>query len=144
VREAVLHASVVLDWFVRPPRRTRGHSATDQEGRTVRAAHRIRGEFEAGDLLVVAPPLLYLEILNVAGRRWQWSVESLRSLASSLDNLAFDLMEPDLDPVVRWVARGLTAYDAAYVAVAESAQIPFLTADPTILSVAGDIAERVG
>jgi hypothetical protein len=33
--------------------------------------------------------------------------------------LGLDLLEPELAGIARWVGAGLTAFDAAYVAVAE-------------------------
>jgi predicted nucleic acid-binding protein len=128
VTDAVLDASVVLKWF-----RDEGERNTD-------AARSLRRAFEAGNLVVFAPPLLWLEIVNVAGRRWHWAEEPLVELVAALDDLGFDLREPALDRVARWTARGLTAYDAAYVALAEQESIPLVTDDDLILSVAPLIA----
>src|SRR6185503_8757493 len=68
----------------------------------------------------------------------------LQELAEALDDLSFDLVEPDLGAAARWVAVGLTAYDAAYVAVAEAAALPLITSDRTILDVAPGIARHPG
>ncbi len=57
-----------------------------------------------------------------------------------MEDLSFDLVEPELTAAARWVAAGLTAYDAAYVAVAEAAAIPLITSDQTILSLAPGVA----
>jgi predicted nucleic acid-binding protein len=127
MRECVLDASVVLGWF----------SAPEASGD---GAGQLRIEFESGDLGVVAPSFIHLEILNVAGRRWNWSAEALLELAEALEDLSFDLVEPELSAAARWVAAGLTAYDAAYVAVAEAAAIPLITSDQTILSLAPGVA----
>ena len=128
MREAVLDASVVLKWFTR----------MDEPGAA--AARRLRAEFEEGLLGVVVPPLPHLEILNVAGRRWAWSADSLLELAGSLQALPLDLVEPDLSLVARWVGAGLNAYDAAYLAVADAARLPLITEDASILSAASGIA----
>src|SRR5439155_20943438 len=106
MRECVLDASVVLVWFA-------------EEGAT--PARRLRVEYEAGDLAVLAPSLIHLEILNVAGRRLSWAPDPLQELAEALDDLSFELVEPDLTTVAKWVAAGVTAYDSAYVAVADAA-----------------------
>jgi predicted nucleic acid-binding protein len=129
MRERVLDASVVLTWFA-------------EEGTS--SARELRAEYESGELAVLAPSLIHLEILNVAGRRWSWSAEALQELAEALDGLSLELVEPDLTTVAKWVAAGLTAYDAAYVAVAEAAASPLITTDETILSVASQIASRPG
>lgn len=129
--EVVLDASVVLKWF---------HTEGEQHAE---AARTLRDQFEAGELRVVAPPLLWLEILNVAARRWQWESSRLEALAASLPDLGFELVEPDPRGVGRWTAKGLTAYDAAYVAVAEEAEITLVTDDREILELAPEIAEAL-
>jgi predicted nucleic acid-binding protein len=129
MRQVVLDASVVLDWFSRP------------RDPATKRARRIRSEFETGSLEVLAPSLLPLEILNVTGRRWGWGPEPLERLAAALDDLLFDLVEPPLPAVARWVGAGLTAYDAAYVAVAEAAGAPLVTTDATILRIAIGVAK---
>jgi predicted nucleic acid-binding protein len=50
------------------------------------------------------------------------------------------LVEPEMVVVARWAAAGLTAYDAAYVAVAEQTGSPLITGDPEILRLAGAFA----
>jgi predicted nucleic acid-binding protein len=126
--EAVLDASVVLKWF-----------RSDGE-RHVERARAIRASFEAGELIVFAPPLLHLEIINVAGRRWRWPESSLVDLATALEDLGFDLREPELTRVATWTAKGLTAYDAVYVALAEGAGVSLITDDDPIVAVAAGIA----
>lgn len=128
MREAVLDASVVLKWF-----------RSDGE-RHVDAAQALRADYEAGQLLVSAPRLLCLEIVNVAGRRWRWDESRLAHLAAGLDEIGFEWVEPELERVAHWTSRGLTAYDAAYVAVAEAAAAPLVTDDDLIASVAAQIA----
>jgi predicted nucleic acid-binding protein len=128
VTEVVLDASVVLKWF-----------RADGE-RRLGAARSLRAAFEAGELIVFAPPLLRLEIVNVAGRRWRWPESALLELAGALDELGFELIQPELTRVAFWTARGLTAYDAAYVAVAEADGTRLVTDDDLIVSVAGEIA----
>jgi predicted nucleic acid-binding protein len=129
VRELVLDASVVLKWF---------HSEGEPN---VEAARVLRLAYEAGELLVFAPALLYLEILNVAGRRWRLDEKALFALVDALETFGFEILEPPLERIARWVARGLTAYDAAYVALAESAGVMLVSDDAVILELAGDVAE---
>lgn len=129
MREVVLDASVVLKWF---------HSEGEAHAAAARA---LREEFEAGELKAVAPPLLWLEILNVAARRWRWGVPSLEALATSLSELGFELVEPEPEVIARWAGQGLTAYDAAYVAVAEETGVPVITDDAQICQVAAELAE---
>jgi predicted nucleic acid-binding protein len=132
VNEAVLDASVVLKWF---------HS--EGEGH-VEVARQLRAQFEAGELRVLAPQLLWLELLNVAARRWGLPQSQLEKLAVTLEQLGFELLEPELPSVARWAANGLTAYDAAYVAVAEHAGAQLITDDEQIVAIAPRVATALG
>jgi predicted nucleic acid-binding protein len=125
--DAVLDASVVLKWFA-------------PEERGSREARAIRGEYEAGRLHVAVPALLFLELVNIAGRRWGWDEEALLELAAALDDLLFEVGEPELQSVASWVTRGLTAYDAVYVALAEERGHSLVTDDQTIVAMAGAVA----
>ncbi len=126
MNELVLDASVVLKWFA-----GEGEAGFSQ-------ARTVRGQYEAGGLLVVVPsqmflevvniagrrwlweePQMFLEMVNIAGRRWLWEESQLLELAGALADLGFDIGEPELRSVTAWTARGLSAYDSAYVALAE-------------------------
>ena len=128
MRRVVLDASVVIRWF-RPP---------------AGAAAALRSEFEAGRLAVTVPTLLFLELLNVAGRHWRWRDERLLDLAKELEGTKFEAVDPQLARIATWVSRGLTAYDASYVALAEQLDFPLVTEDRQILEVARDVAITPG
>ena len=125
---AVLDASVVVKWF---------HAAGE---RHVAQARALRKRFELGELDVVAPSLLPLELVNVAGRRWSWEAAALDGLAIAFEQLGFALVDADLRVVARWTAAGLSACDAAYVAVAEERELPLVTDDERILAIAPAVA----
>jgi predicted nucleic acid-binding protein len=127
LRQLVLDASVVLKWF-------------GPEELLSQEAGRIRMEYERGDLIVLCPRLVFLEILNVASRRWGWDEDGFARLAETLEALGFEAVEPSLTGIAAWAAHGLTAYDAAYVAVAEERRCLLVTDDDLTLSVAGDLA----
>ena len=93
---------------------------------------------------MTVPPLLFLELLNVAGRQLRWNVETLEEFADRLDRTGFDVVEPELKPVAGWIGRGLTAYDASYVALAEQLGIPLITVDRAVLEAAPHVARRPG
>jgi predicted nucleic acid-binding protein len=82
--------------------------------------------------------------LNVAGRQLRWGADALDEFADQLDRTRFDVLEPELKPIARWVGRGLTAHDATYVALAEQLGIPLITADRTILKMAPRISRGPG
>ena len=113
MNEVVLDASVVMQWFVAAKTPKAASAASD-----------LRKRFETGSLRVLVPQLLFLEVLNVAGRRWGWEVSLLLNLAVALEAVGFEVADPDLTAVAEWTARGLTAYDATYVAIAEERGIP--------------------
>ena len=100
----------------------------------------VRAAYDSGAFVIFAPPFLRLEVINVAGRRWRWSEDDLVELATTLDETRFEWMEPDLARVASWTARGLSAYDAAYVAVAEESGSQLITDDRRLVAAAGDIA----
>jgi hypothetical protein len=56
------------------------------------------------------------------------------------DGLGLKQSEPDLGRVARWTARGLTAYDAAYVALTDAEALPLVTDDDEIVRVAPEVA----
>ena len=58
--------------------------------------------------------------------------------------MGFERVEPDLARVARWSAPGLTAHDAAYVAVAEQTLVKLITYDDLIPAVVPEIAEALG
>lgn len=123
MRTLVLDASVVFKWF-RPQQR---HSAE---------ARLIREDYAAGLLSLTVPSLLFLELLNAAARRWSWDAPAVRQLAADLAGLAFDVSEPAIDAVAEWTARGLTAYDAAYVAVADRLGVRLVSDDERVIAIA--------
>jgi predicted nucleic acid-binding protein len=127
--ELVVDASVLVKWF-----RKQGEQQLEE-------ALAIRSAFEEGRLLLLAPPLVQLELLNLAGRRWNWTEDRLTALARLLKQLEIRLVEPELERVAVWTARGLTAYDAVYVAVAEAAGSPLVTSDELILRTAAALAQ---
>jgi predicted nucleic acid-binding protein len=67
-------------------------------------------------------------------------MDELTELADRLQKSGFDVLEPDLARVATWVARGLTAYDASYVALAEQLDVPLTTGDRLILELAPRLA----
>lgn len=104
----------------------------------------LRSEFESGQLAVTVPTLLFLELVNVAGRQWRWREDRLQGLARELESAKFEALDPQLGRVAAWVSRGLTAYDASYVALAEQLAFPLVTEDRAILVAARDVAIALG
>ncbi|CAN5140363.1 hypothetical protein BH20ACT9_BH20ACT9_23690 [soil metagenome] len=126
--DVVLDASVVIKWF-----KTTGERHVDE-------AADLRARYLAGSATVVTVPLLRLEVLNVFGRRRRWPAERLRDMAIRLELLGFEFAEPPLASVAEWTAAGLSAYDASYVALAETRGVPLVTDDDLVVRVAHGLA----
>ncbi|MGP6158831.1 MAG: hypothetical protein ACLPYS_15220 [Vulcanimicrobiaceae bacterium] len=72
----------------------------------------------------------------MTGRRWHWQRPELIELAYTLADLGFEMREPPI--VAEWTARGLPAYDASYVALAEADAAKHVTEDQSLLAIAGE------
>ena len=83
------------------------------------------------------------ELLNVAGRKWRFTQPSLDVLSSAIDSFDMDERHIDCTRIAPWIEQGLSAYDAAYVEVAESAGIRLITDDEQIIEIAPSIAQRL-
>lgn len=125
----VVDASIALRWL---------EPATDAgaEGAQV-----LLQEYESGRLSLIVPSLLFVELLNVAGRQWRWAEAALTELATRLEGMFTEVIDPGLGRIALWTARGLTAYDATYVALAEERDIRLITDDRQILAIAEGIAQ---
>ena len=129
MREIVLDASVLVKWI-------------KEEGEAnVLAARALQAQYRRGELGVFVPYLLFLELVNAAARRWGWSPDQLAGLVRVLLEAQLRVGQPALERVAYWAGRGLTAYDACYVALAEDRRTVVITADERILALAGDLAE---
>lgn len=96
-----------------------------------------------GLVTVDVPALLFLELLNAAARRWRWSESELRDMAQELAELPFVVGEPPLEAIARWASRGLSAYDASDVALAEQRGLTLVTTDEQIVAVAPTVARHL-
>ena len=124
----VVDASVVL----------KGYSP--ERERHAEQAARLFDQIEAERVRIVAPELLLLEVVNIAARKWHFGESSLDVLARSLAGMPIEVEPVDMRRVAAWTGRGLTAYDAAYVAVAEERSLQLLTDDEQIRDIAAGTA----
>jgi predicted nucleic acid-binding protein len=125
----VLDASVVFKWF------------SDEEEQDTAAARALEGQYLLGQIQVTVPYLLFLELINIAARRRAWPADRLIEMARDLLASRFGIGQPPLERVAYWAGRGLSAYDACYVALAQERRTVVITADERILAVAGQLAE---
>jgi predicted nucleic acid-binding protein len=100
----------------------------------------------AGRILV--PPLFWLEAINVLATRYRYDPATIVEAVYELEQvglLTAEVGRPGVLAVIDATARfGLTAYDAAYLVLAESAGGSLLTADARLAAAAGDRALLVG
>jgi predicted nucleic acid-binding protein len=127
--EVVVDASVAARWL------------EPVAGLDAGTAQALLKDYESGRLSVVVPSLIFVELMNVAGRQWHWAEAALGELATRLENMLTEVIDPGLSRIALWTARGLTAYDATYVALAEERGIPLITDDRQVLAIAGGIAQ---
>ena len=111
-----------------------------QEPTSKRAESILRERRLAGGALL-APAFLWLEVVNVLVRRYRQPSEVVLESIFDLETLGLESVELDrlqllltIDVVAR---HGLSAYDAAYLALAESADAQLLTADRRLAAAAG-------
>jgi predicted nucleic acid-binding protein len=121
VNSIVLDTSVAFKWF------------HDEDEEHVETALIVRDAFLNGTLPIAVPDLLVHELLNAlsstAGKsRTETQMAALDFWSLGLDVIPFDI---DLSMLALAISYdlGMTAYDASYVALAESRQALLVTAD---------------
>lgn len=118
----------------------------DEPGRAEVRQH-IRVRSVSGEPVLV-PPLFWLEIINVLATRQRYPSGAVVEAVYELEQVGIataDVGRPGVLAVIDAVGRfGLTAYDAAYLVLAESVDAPLLTADARLGWAAGDRAILVG
>lgn len=112
---------------------------------SAQAALRRAREMNAG---LVVPSLFWLEVINALARKHRLPPSVVLEAVAELDSLdleTVDLDRPMLLLALDVVARhGLTAYDAAYLALADAANAQLVTADARLAAAAGDRALLIG
>lgn len=96
----------------------------------------------------LAPAFFWLEVINVLARRHRFAGSEILEAVRELEELGIETVETDavtrlavIDLVERF---GLTAYDAAYLALAEVADAQLLTLDRHLATAAGGRAILIG
>lgn len=97
---------------------------------------------------LIVPPLFWLEVVNVLARRYRYPPAAVVEAVYELEQVGIvtrDVGRPGVLAVVDVIGRSdLTAYDAAYLMLAESADARLLTADVALAAAARDRAILVG
>ncbi len=129
VRFRVLDASVVLKWFV------------EEEGS--KQAAELLHEHVKGKVRIVVPDLLVYEITNALRFSGGFSAREVREIIDALWALDLYIVAPQPDEMHSALtlsfSRGISVYDAVYVALAAELGLPFVTADRKLLSRLGGL-----
>ena len=122
----VVDASVVIKWFVSEP-----YSAE---------ARLILNEYEAGQLDLVAPDLLYAELGNIVWKKHLsqgLAAPDAQDIIKTLDSLEFSLTSTGAllsQAYELAVAHRCTVYDSMYLALSVSERCPLVTADERLVN----------
>lgn len=130
MRRLVLDGTVLIRWF------------TDDRDRAHRAARSLRDEFEAGTLAVIVPSAARLDLLDAAAEALP--AARLGTFANALERIGLEFREPAPAEVAEWVARGLTATEAAYAAVAVGGDLRLVTANARLQAIAAPVVQALG
>jgi len=122
-KEVIVDASVVVKWFV--------------EEEYSREARLVRDAYANGLIDIAAPSLLPYEVLNALKYSGAFGEEELKEVAKTLEdfqltlyNLEGKLAEKSVELAMR---KGITIYDASYVALAQILNTELYTADEKLI-----------
>jgi len=122
-KEVVVDASVVVKWFV--------------EEEYSREARLLRDAYANGLIDVTAPSLLPYEVLNALKYSDAFGEEELKEIAITLEDFQITLFNLQGELAVKSIElamrRGLTIYDASYVALAQILNTELYTADEKLI-----------
>ena len=97
---------------------------------------------------ILVPPLFWLEVVNSLATRHRYPPSAILEVVYELERVGIRSVEmgrPGTLAVIDAIGRtGLTAYDAAYLVLAESSDTVLVTADSDLARAAGDRAILVG
>ena len=131
--EVVVDASVVVKWFVEEE-----HS---------REARLLRDAYSSGVVDLSCPSLLPYEVLNALKYSGAFGEEELKEVASTLDDFQLNLYELQGElaelSVELAMRKGLTVYDASYLALARKLGSVLYTADEELIGKSGGLARHV-
>lgn len=125
----VVDASVAVKWFV--------------EEEYTREALMLRDSYRDGLIDLIAPSLLPYEVLKALKYSGAFGEDELKEIAKILESLQITLydLKGDYSATTVMVAmrKGLTIYDASYVALGIDKQVTLYTADEKLLEKIADL-----
>ena len=124
MRRVVIDAATFVAWF-----------GADAEPRQLRA------KYEAGQLGVLVPPSFVPDVLGLVADRG-WRRDRIVMLARALPAIGFEVRDPRLETLARWLGGGVTPAQAAYPALAEDSGRPLVASDPVVRKRAASVLQR--
>uniref|UniRef100_A0A7C6EFM5 Ribonuclease VapC n=1 Tax=candidate division WOR-3 bacterium TaxID=2052148 RepID=A0A7C6EFM5_UNCW3 len=125
----VLDASVILKWFI---------EENDSE-----KARAILNRYIKGDFIIVVPDFLLYEVANVLKYSGAFSEKEVTEAITSLYDLEIKIISSLPDVIKTMIKlsfqKGITSYDAIYLALAMELQVPLITADVRLSHKINDI-----
>lgn len=125
----VLDASVILKWFI---------EENDSE-----KARAILNRYIKGDFIIVVPDFLLYEVANVLKYSGAFTEKEIIEAVTSLYDLDIKIISSLPDVIKTMIKltfqKGITSYDAIYLALAIELQVPFITADVRLYQKVSDI-----
>jgi predicted nucleic acid-binding protein len=110
-------------------------------------AARVERELEARDAVLV-PWLFWTEVINVLARRRRWPGSDVLAAVYDLEQIGIRTSAPSRQMTMAVIdaveVHGLSAYDAEYLALAESEDADLLTADAFLARATGSRAVLIG
>jgi predicted nucleic acid-binding protein len=109
-------------------------------------AERVERELDARDVVLV-PWFFWTEIINVLARRRRWPGSQVLAAVYDLERFGIRTEPPSRQTMLAVIdavdTRGLSAYDAEYMVLADLADADLLTGDAFLAGVAGARAIRI-
>ncbi len=96
---------------------------------------------------ILVPELFWIEVANTLIRRYRQPFDVVLETVATIDRIGVTTVRSDRAAVLAAIAstleHGLTAYDATYLALAESLEANLLTLDRELAAAAGDRAVKL-
>lgn len=131
----VLDASVCMKWF------------SSEDEKYVEKASSIRIQHRDGKIFLVAPDLLIYEVANALSYNPLFDSEKVSKAVKSLYKMDIKFVKPTLALVREAISirflKGITIYDAIYIALAEYINVQCITADKKLFSSVSDLGSVI-
>ena len=128
-QKKIIDASIVVKWFIEEP--------------DSNVAMNLRSEHITGNVLLIAPDLIFLEVLNVLRYKKQ-NQKQLNEVTNLLYNIQLHIEHTNgflLDKAVELALKyDLSIYDALYAAVAQMHGCPLVTEDKKLGKLPGAVS----